>query len=131
MSAKMTCCGMDAVWVNNGPRLEYWYCNECKAEVFEKKEEQLSFNLDDVPDLQSLPGRWGKALNPPKPLFYPVSRTLVYANATIGGLQQQLASTPTQVAPAAHYWITSSTGPICVKCLYRQSDSGAVLSCPK
>ena len=28
-----TCCGGPAVWVDNGPRLQYFYCQECKQEV--------------------------------------------------------------------------------------------------
>ena len=26
-------CANDARWVNNGPRLQYWYCGDCKVEV--------------------------------------------------------------------------------------------------
>lgn len=27
------CCGMDAKWVDNGPKLSYFYCGECRNEV--------------------------------------------------------------------------------------------------
>lgn len=27
------CCDSKAVWINNGPRLQYWYCKKCKNEV--------------------------------------------------------------------------------------------------
>lgn len=28
-----SCCGLDAVWVDNVPGKEYWYCKECKNEI--------------------------------------------------------------------------------------------------
>lgn len=33
MSAGPLCCGQPATWVNQGPRLQYYYCKECKKEV--------------------------------------------------------------------------------------------------
>jgi hypothetical protein len=30
---KCTKCSNDARWVDNGPRLQYWYCGDCKIEV--------------------------------------------------------------------------------------------------
>jgi len=27
------CCGQDSVWVDMGPKLQYFYCRECKNEV--------------------------------------------------------------------------------------------------
>lgn len=37
------CCGKKARWVNNGPRLEYWYCGECKTEVKEQKKPTINY----------------------------------------------------------------------------------------
>jgi hypothetical protein len=31
------CCGVEATWVVLSPRLEYWYCRECKQEVDEEE----------------------------------------------------------------------------------------------
>ncbi len=28
------CCGMESIWVDNVPGKEYWFCRECKNEVF-------------------------------------------------------------------------------------------------
>lgn len=86
-----TCCGKDAVWVDNGPKLKYFYCRECKKEV------------DDgtglmVPNAESLAGIFGqqcqtaiqgswqimtKAATAWSPLWPPTSNTPpAQANAT-------------------------------------------------
>lgn len=28
-----TCCGLESIWVDHGPKLQYFYCQECKKEV--------------------------------------------------------------------------------------------------
>lgn len=40
-----SCCGREAVWTVISPRLQYWYCKECRKEVgIEKK----APTIDDV-----------------------------------------------------------------------------------
>lgn len=36
-----SCCGTAARWIDNGPRLQYWLCDECKKEVTEPESAQL------------------------------------------------------------------------------------------
>jgi hypothetical protein len=36
---KPKCCNKDAVWVDMGPKLQYYFCKECRKEVKEEKEE--------------------------------------------------------------------------------------------
>lgn len=28
-----SCCGLESRWINNGPALQYFFCDECKKEV--------------------------------------------------------------------------------------------------
>lgn len=45
----MFCCGQKAVWIDNGPRLQYWYCRDCKKEVGIEKEPEKSPKDDEYP----------------------------------------------------------------------------------
>lgn len=40
-----SCCGLDAVWVDNVPGKEYWYCKECRNEV--KDEVSMELETDE------------------------------------------------------------------------------------
>lgn len=32
---KLVCCNKDAVWMDQGPNLQYWFCTECRQEVLQ------------------------------------------------------------------------------------------------
>lgn len=43
------CCGVKARWVTISPRIEYWYCGECKKEVKEETAAEARKRLSSTP----------------------------------------------------------------------------------
>lgn len=37
-----SCCGKKAMFIDHGPKIQYWYCKECKKEVPSKDNSKIS-----------------------------------------------------------------------------------------
>lgn len=110
------CCGLEAVWVDNVPTKEYWYCKECKQEVPETRNTGESDDKTEV-DLTHFSGY----------LTHPV-----YISVSNG---VPILTDPLTLIPVtkSHAWFATPTAPLipsqCKDCGVMYVDRFFVTNC--